>query len=130
MVCVNNISTFFRAKASFLSTRSCKVYYIMDCIINFDTHNQCAKELGKIGMGFFLWLFSGKGMFLGLVGGPKDFWGFLILPRFDHPCHLKSGVCPGASRCDDTSLWFQYSYLSCFKSFVGKNIDIRGYSVL
>lgn len=75
MVCVNDISTFSRTKASFLSTRSCKVYYIMDCIINFDTHNQCAKKLGKIGMGFFLRLFSGKGMFLGLVGGPKDFLG-------------------------------------------------------
>ena len=82
-------------------------------------------------MGFFsLRLFSGKGMFLGLVGDPKDFLGGLILLRFDHPCHLKSGVCPGASRCDDNSLWFQYSYLSCFKLFVGKNIDIRSYSVV
>ena len=91
----------------------------MDCITNFDTNNQCAKNvvsnsLGKIGMGIFLLLFFGKETFLGLVGGPKDFLGVLILPPFDHPCHLKSGLHPGASHCDDTSLWFQCTYLSCF----------------
>ena len=109
----------------------------MDCISNFDTHNQCAKKvvsgsLGEIGMGIFLRLFFGKGTFLGLVGGPKDFLGVLILLPFNHLCHLKSGVHPGASHCDDTSLWFQCtcSYLSCFKLFVGKIIDIKGYSVL
>ena len=107
----------------------------MDCITNFDTNNQCAKKvvsdsLGKIKMGFFLRLFLGKGTFLGLVGGSKDFFWVLILPPFDHPCHLKSGVHPGVSHCDDTSLWFQCSYLSCFKLFVGKIIDTKGYSVL
>ena len=107
----------------------------MDCITNFDTNNQCAKKvvsdsLGKIKMGFFWRLFLGKGTFLGLVGGSKDFFWVLILPPFDHPCHLKSGVHPGVSHCDDTSLWFQCSYLSCFKLFVGKIIDTIGYSVL
>ena len=107
----------------------------MDCIPNFDANNQCAKKavansLGKINRGFCLRLFFGKGTLLGLVGGPKDFLGVLILPPFDHPCHLKSGLHPGASHCDDTSLWFQCSYLSCFKLFVGKIIDIKSYSVL
>ena len=30
--------------------------------------------------------------FLGFCLKPKGFWGVLIFPPFDHPCHLKSGV--------------------------------------
>ena len=30
----------------------------------------------------------------GFVGSPRDFWGFLFLPPFDHPRHLKLGVLP------------------------------------
>ena len=32
--------------------------------------------------------------FGGFVWSPKDFFGFLYLPPFDHPCLLKSGVPP------------------------------------
>ena len=56
MVCVISISTFSRTKASFLSTRSCKVYTWI--VLQSLTHKKCAKKvvsysLRKIGMGFF-----------------------------------------------------------------------------
>ena len=56
----------------------------------------------EIRNGNFLWLISGPGIFLGCVGSPKDFWGFLVLPSFDHPRHLKSGVPPW--ECDPLNL--------------------------
>ena len=90
----------------------------------------CPIAYAKSAWDFFWQLFFGKGTFLALVGGPKDFFGVLILPLLNHPCHLKSGVHPRASHCDDTSLWFQSSYLTCFKLFVRKIIDTNGYSVL
>ena len=39
---------------------------------------------GKFSMGFFG----------GLNFGPGSFLGFDLMPPFDHPCHLKSGVPP------------------------------------
>ena len=43
-------------------------------------------------MGFFGGLIFGPGIFLGFVGSPQDFFGFRLLPQFDHPHHLKSRV--------------------------------------
>ena len=35
----------------------------------------------------------GPGIFSGFVGSPRNIFGF-VLPPFDHPSHLKSGVPP------------------------------------
>ena len=39
------------------------------------------------------------------VGSRRDFWGFLFLPPFDHPCRLKSGVPPWNCHTASKFLW-------------------------
>ena len=39
---------------------------------------------------------------MGFVGSPRDFFGLKLLPPFDDPCHLKSGVPP-----------WGYNYMFC-----------------
>ena len=51
----------------------------------------------KIGMGFFEELIFGPGDFWGFAGSPRDFFGSWLLVPFDHTCHFKSWVPPGAS---------------------------------
>ena len=57
--------------------------------------SSCVSRLGS-SSGLFYGLEILHGIFWGVKFWARDFFWFLYLPPFDHPCHLKSGVPPWA----------------------------------